>query len=538
MKNKISIWVAFLTMLVGWTQKTEFETIPLDTCVHTLLHNKDITHLKEITKYLVGKDDMVSYPLISAIIDKRLFNYKETAVTKFPGDTLYYAVYPKIKKISVQKEKLLSVKFPRNIRTQFNALAKKVNLVHPNKSIREMSFRSFKTTGVLRDVNSITSLKIHEEEEEVLLAADEAIYAIWLHSKDAVLQNQALSKLEENVNVHMLEPLEDYVALKENINIEGKQRALEIIKSIKSREKTINTIQNLFSGISLGSILLLVALGLSIIYGLGGVINMSHGEFVMIGAYTAFSVQQFFIGFLPASWFGWFFWVSLPLSFVVSGFFGLLVEKLVIRHLYSRPLESLLGTWGISLILIQLARTIFGDVTAVKSPEILSGGINVTEGLMLPYNRLFIIGLTIVMVLLTYIVFFKSSLGLKIRAVTQNRNMSASLGVSVKRIDSLTFFLGSGLAGVAGCAMTLIGNVVPNMGQTYIVDSFLVVVVGGVGKLIGTIVSAMSIGVLSKVFEFFYEAVYGKVILLLLIFFFLQYKPKGLFPDKGRHSDD
>lgn len=537
MKNKISIFVAFLMVAIGWTQEVESYSIPLDTCVNVLLH-KDATRLKEVATCLVTNDDIATYPLISAIVDKRLFVYKGTAVTKFPGDTLYYSVYPKLETISVQQEKLSEVNFPRNIRTKFNVLSKKVNLVHPNKSVREMSFRSFKTTGVLSDVDFLTSLKINEEEEEVLLAADEAIYSIWLHSNNAALQNKVLSELEENMNVHMLDPLLDYVALKENTNVEGKERAKKIIENIESREKTINVIQNLFSGISLGSILLLVALGLSIIYGLGGVINMSHGEFVMIGAYTAFSVQQFFIGFLPESWFDLFFWASLPLSFIVSGCFGLLVEKLVIRHLYSRPLESLLGTWGVSLILIQLARTIFGDVTAVKSPEILSGGINVTQGLMLPYNRLFIIGLTLVMVLLTYFVFFKSKLGLKIRAVTQNRDMSASLGVSVKRIDSLTFFLGSGLAGVAGCAMTLIGNVVPNMGQTYIVDSFLVVVVGGVGKLIGTIISALGLGVLSKVFEFFYEAVYGKVILLLIIFFFLQYKPKGLFPDKGRHSDD
>ena len=535
MKNKISVFVAFLMVLIGWSQEKEVVNIPLNTCVNVILQ-KDALRLKEVAMYLVTKDDIATYPLISAIVDKRLYKYKNTAVTKFPGDTLYYSVYPEVKAINVQKEQLSEVKLARAVRTKFNGITKKVNLVHPNKNVREMSFRSFKTTGNLSDVNFLTSLKVHEEDEDVLLAANEAIYSIWLKSNNVDLQNKALGILEEKVNVHMLEPLTDYVALTKNI--EGKTRAKNIIEDIESREKIINVVQNLFSGISLGSVLLLVALGLSIIYGLGGVINMSHGEFVMIGAYTAFSVQQFFIGFLPESWFDWFFWVSLPVSFVVSGFFGLLVERLVIRHLYSRPLESLLGTWGVSLILIQLARTIFGDVTAVKSPEILSGGISITEGLMLPYNRLFIIGLTVIMVLLTYFVFFKSKLGLKIRAVTQNRDMSASLGVSVKRIDSLTFFLGSGLAGVAGCAMTLIGNVVPNMGQTYIVDSFLVVVVGGVGKLIGTIISALGLGVMSKVFEFFYEAVYGKVILLFIIFFFLQYKPKGLFPDKGRHSDD
>ncbi len=535
MKNKISFFVTFIMLVTGWAKEVLPNNIPLDTCVQVILQ-KDVARIKEVANYIVANDDVAIYPLISAIIDKRLYSYNDRAVTKFPGDSLYYSVYPVLKSVDLSGLKIKEVKLARSVRNQFNSLVKKVNLIHPNPSIREMSFRSFKTGSSLSDIAFLESIIKNEKNKDVLLAAEEAIYSIWLSSGDVALQNKALTEIEKEVNVYMLESLTEYV--KSTTNIGGKERAENIIDDIKSREKTINIIQNLFSGISLGSVLLLVALGLSIIYGLGGVINMSHGEFVMIGAYTAFSIQQFFIAFLPESLFDFFFWVSLPFSFIVSGLFGLLVEKLVIRFLYNRPLESLLGTWGVSLILIQLARTIFGDVTAVKSPEILSGGINVAAGLILPFNRLFIIGLTVVMVLLTYFMFFKSKLGLKIRAVTQNRNMSASLGVSVKRIDSLTFFLGSGLAGVAGCAMTLIGNVVPNMGQTYIVDSFLVVVVGGVGKLIGTIISAMGIGVLSKVFEFFYEAVYGKVILLLIIFFFLQYKPKGLFSDKGRHSDD
>jgi urea transport system permease protein len=296
--------------------------------------------------------------------------------------------------------------------------------------------------------------------------------------------------------------------------------------------------QDLFSGLSLGSILVLVALGLSIIYGLAGVINMSHGEFIMIGAYSAYCVQQLFAGFLPAAWGQAAFFVSLPVSFGIAAAFGLVVEWLVIRHLYHRPLESLLATWGISLILIQLARTVFGDLTSVKAPAALSGGIEVATGVILPYNRLFILGLSILMCFLTYLLFQRTRLGLKIRAVTQNRNMSACLGISTQAIDRLTFALGSGLAGIAGCALTLIGNIVPNMGQTYIVDSFLVVVTGGVGKLAGCIASGLGIGLFSKFFEIHFEAVYGKVCMLILIVVFLQYRPKGLFPDKGRIGDE
>jgi urea transport system permease protein len=296
--------------------------------------------------------------------------------------------------------------------------------------------------------------------------------------------------------------------------------------------------QNIFSGVSLGSILILVALGLSIIYGLAGIINMSHGEFIMIGAYTTYCMQQLFIIYLPQAWFDLAFFVSLPVSFLVASMMGLLIERLVIRHLYSRPLESLLATWGISLILIQLARNIFGDLTSVKAPAALSGGFEITEGLILTYNRLFIIALSTVIFVLVYLLFQKTRLGIKIRAVTQNRNMSACVGISTKRIDMITFMIGSGLAGIAGCAITLIGNIVPNMGQTYIVDSFLVVVTGGVGKLAGCVTSGLGIGIFSKILEISFEAVYGKVLILVLIIIFLQYKPKGLFPDKGRIGDD
>ncbi|MDR0733186.1 MAG: urea ABC transporter permease subunit UrtB [Dysgonamonadaceae bacterium] len=300
----------------------------------------------------------------------------------------------------------------------------------------------------------------------------------------------------------------------------------------------IDICQNIFSGISLGSILLLVALGLNIIYGLAGVINMSHGEFIMIGAYTTYCMQQIFIAYMPQEWFHLAFYFSLPAAFVVASLFGLMVERLVIRHLYNRPLESLLATWGVSLVLIQLARNIFGDLTSVKSPALLTGGLKIAEGLILPYNRLFIIAFSAAVFAAVYFIFQKTRLGVKIRAVTQNRNMSACVGISTERIDMATFMLGSGLAGIAGWAITLIGNIVPNMGQTYIVDSFLVVVTGGVGKLAGCAASGLGIGIFSKVFEIGFEAVYGKALILILIIVFLQYKPRGLFPDKGRIAND
>ena len=309
-------------------------------------------------------------------------------------------------------------------------------------------------------------------------------------------------------------------------------------EALKSRANTLSIVQNLFSGLSLGSILIMIALGLSIIYGLAGVINMAHGEFMMIGAYTAFCVQQAFESVSAGSAGNLSFIVSLPLSFLIAGIFGLVIEKLILRKLYNRPLESLLATWGISLVFIQFARTIFGDLTSVSTPSFLSGGWEIVPQLILPYNRLFIILVTVLLVASIYYFLYKSKNGLRIRSVTQNRSMSACLGISTQKIDALTFFIGSGIAGIAGCCITLIGNVVPDMGQTYVVDSFLVVVTGGVGNLFGSVVAGLGIGQLTKILEPVFQAVYGKVIILVIIILFLQFKPRGLFPAKGRIAED
>lgn len=298
-----------------------------------------------------------------------------------------------------------------------------------------------------------------------------------------------------------------------------------------------NVFETVFRGISLSSILLMMSVGLAIVFGLMGVINMAHGELMMVGAYATFVTQEVFKAWLPASLFGSYFLVSLPVSFLVAGIFGLILEATVIRFLYGRPLETMLATWGVSLILIQLARVYFGDLTAVAAPTWLSGGVQAMVGVYLPYNRLFIIGLSILCVTGLYVVLFRSSLGLRVRAVTQNRNMSACLGIPTRKVDAYTFAFGSGLAGLAGCALTLVGNVEPGLGQNYIVDSFMVVVTGGVGKLAGTIVAALGIGSLNKFLEPSFGAVYGKVFILGLIILFLQWRPSGLFAIKGRHAD-
>ncbi|MBA1241128.1 urea ABC transporter permease subunit UrtB [Pseudomonas japonica] len=292
-----------------------------------------------------------------------------------------------------------------------------------------------------------------------------------------------------------------------------------------------------FSGLSLGSILLLAALGLAITFGLLGVINMAHGEMLMLGAYTTYVVQSAIQHYAPAA-LAWYPLLALPVAFFVTACIGMALERTVIRHLYGRPLETLLATWGISLILIQLIRVVFGAQNVeVANPAWLSGGIQVLPNLVLPYNRIVIIGFSLFVVGLTWLLLNKTRLGLNVRAVTQNRNMAACCGVPTGRVDMLAFGLGSGIAGLGGVALSQIGNVGPDLGQSYIIDSFLVVVLGGVGQLAGSICAAFGLGIANKFLEPQIGAVLGKILILALIILFIQKRPQGLFALKGRVID-
>lgn len=406
---------------------------------------------------------------------------------------------------------------------------------------RALAYSEIPDTAGPTAIDTLTNALRSETNSDALRAGREKYYALELNNATGnAIAGVYIDSLRINAGDNATQILRDYAARAAagRVRTTASAKALETADAIDRHYAWLARIQNVFSGLSLGSILILVSLGLAIVYGLAGIINMAHGEFLMIGAYTTYSIDQLFTNTLHIQNGNAFFIAALPASFLVAGAAGLLLERLVIRKLYSKPLESLLATWGVSLILIQTARTLFGDLTAVKIPPMLSGGWAIAPHLVLPHNRIFVIGLTIVVVTGLYLTLQRTRLGLQIRAVTQNRSMSACLGINTRRVDATTFFIGSGLAGLAGCAMTLIGNVVPDMGQTYIVDSFLVVVTGGVGKLAGTILAGLGIGFFSKILEAFFEAVYGKVLILLLIMLFLQFKPKGLFPDKGRMAED
>ena len=312
-------------------------------------------------------------------------------------------------------------------------------------------------------------------------------------------------------------------------------------------ESSLRTIQSalgwgeklgaLFTGISLGSILLLVALGLAITYGLMGVINMAHGELMMIGAYATYVVQILFRQYLPAA-FDWYLLVAVPISFLSAALVGAVLERLVLKHLYGRPLETLLATWGISLVLMQSVRSLFGaQNVGVENPSWMSGGVQLLSNLSLPYNRLVIIGFALFVLLGMALLISKTRLGLFVRGVTQNRPMASALGVHTARIDTYAFSLGCGIAGLAGCALSQIGNVGPDLGQNYIVDAFMVVVLGGVGQLAGTVYAAMGLGLMNKLLEGLTGAVLAKIAVLVFIIIFIQKRPQGLFAMKGRSAE-
>jgi urea transport system permease protein len=292
-------------------------------------------------------------------------------------------------------------------------------------------------------------------------------------------------------------------------------------------------IRTAFFGLSLGSILVLAAIGLSVTFGIMGVINMAHGELMMLGAYTTYVVQQVFPNAIAMSLF-----MAIPAAFLISGLVGIAIERGIVRFLYGRPLETLLATFGVSLLLQQSVRSIFSPLNrSVITPQWMSGSWEIVPGLDITFNRLYILVFSMIVFGLLLFVLRRTRLGLEMRAVTQNRAMAKAMGIRTSRIDMLTFGLGSGIAGVAGVALSQLTNVGPNLGQAYIVDSFMVVVFGGVGSLWGTLVSGLSLGVVSKLIEPAAGAVMAKIFVLIFLIIFIQKRPRGLFPQKGRAAE-
>ncbi|PCE25171.1 urea ABC transporter permease subunit UrtB [Paraburkholderia acidicola] len=363
-----------------------------------------------------------------------------------------------------------------------------------------------------------------------------------LHNPDVATRLEAVKLVAARHDLDMYELLRPLVAKKPDGSFAESdagirtvaQQGLDALDSIQRRSEIAGT---LFAGLSLGSVLLLAALGLAITYGLIGVINMAHGEFLMIGAYATYAVQNFIQHHAPGS-FDWYPLFAVPASFVAAAVVGIVLERLVLKHLYGRPLETLLTTFGVSLILIQATRMIFGAQNVqVVNPSWMSGGVTVLPNLILPYNRLAILAFSLIVVGIAWAVLTKTRLGLFVRAVTQNRRMAACVGVKTARVDSYAFAFGAGIAGLGGCALSQIGNVGPDLGQSYIIDSFMAVVLGGVGQLAGTVLGGFGLGLVSKAIEPFWGAVLAKIAVLVLIVLFIQKRPQGMFALKGRSAE-
>ena len=382
----------------------------------------------------------------------------------------------------------------------------------------------------------ISTAATNEEDDDVKTALSTLQARIDFRDGDVTKQTAALSVLADSDSPQVLVDVKKALAA-DDIDPVLKSALLDAEDSIEQRITISTWIGHLFTGLSTASILLLAALGLAITFGLLGVINMAHGELIMIGAYATYMVQNLFQAYFP-SMTGWYLVAAIPVAFLVSAIIGMVIERIIIRPLYGRELETLLATFGVSLILMQLVRMIFGAQNVeVSNVDWLSGAYQVSSSLALPFNRIAIIGFTIIILMLLVYLLNKTRFGLFVRAVTQNRQMARAVGISSARIDMLAFGLGSGLAGLAGCALAQVGNVGPDLGQTYIIDAFLVVVVGGVGQVWGAVLASLGLGVSGTVLEIGIGAVMAKIVLLVLVILFIQKRPQGLFALKGRFVD-
>jgi urea transport system permease protein len=426
------------------------------------------------------------------------------------------------------------------LKQSMDSLQMRADLKNPDSTVRRSAATRLGNSGTVGFIPLLKKILDGETDKWVRYTLEESIHRLTLLGENPEEKKSAIRELGEMGSQNALPALRELAAAPSDGSgdPEVSDLARESIRRIESWERTARWISIGFTGLSLSSILMIMALGLAIIFGLMGVINMAHGELMMLGAYTTYVIQGLFQSYLPPAAFNFYFFLSLPVSFLAVAVFGWCLERGIIKHLYGRALETLLVTWGLSLILQQAVRQFFGAANVdLITPDWLRSGVQVAVGIYFPYNRLFIIGLTVLIVVGVYYLLMRSHPGLMIQAVTQNREMSMCLGISSGKVDAYTFALGAGLAGIAGCALTLIGNVGPDLGQNYIVDSFMVVVFGGVGKLAGTIFAALGIGGLNKLIEPGMGAVFGKVLVLVLLILFLQKRPSGLFPAKGRYGD-
>jgi len=435
----------------------------------------------------------------------------------------------------IKKNKIKRISLNNKLRKYTRTIIAKSSLLSDNKKMRIEAAKTIFDSNLIELLPLISQALENEKNKNVIKALLKTQASLSLLSDDKPLINKSLDYLMKTTDPEIISVVNQFIekykteeSYKEEII-----KANNLLDKINSDIKLYKLIENLFFGLSLGSVLFIAAVGLAITFGVMGVINLAHGEMIMIGAYTTYVTQLIFPQLIEYSLF-----IALPFSFLIAGLIGVLIERLVIRHLYGRPLETLLATFGISLLLQQLVRSIFSPINMpVISPQWMSGMFNIHPALSLSYGRLYILAFSIIVFIALLTLLRKSHFGIEIRAVMQNRPMARAMGIKTNWIDSMTFGLGSGIAGIAGVALSQITNVGPNLGQSYIIDCFMVVVFGGVGNIWGTFSGAFLLGVGNKFLEPYSGAVLAKIITLIFLIVFIQKKPKGMFALKGRAAE-
>ncbi len=499
------------------------------------LSTKDFSAKFNIIEEIVLKNDPKTQFILNSLLEGKIYSIKSTKKVVFAlKEKNKYTTTGLVNNEPLgifSKSEVSKIRINNKIRKKIKTSLALLDLTHPDESTRLAAVKSTYKSISKEVFNTMQLLLKTEESEDVKNSMIVVISIYNLNSDNPSERLKAIESLEGN-----LEPIVK-VQLKKLIDKDLDERvklkAQKALKTIDSKIEIFKTVETLFFGLSFGSVLILAAIGLSITFGVMGVINMAHGELIMLGAYTTYVIQLLMPNHIDISIFA-----AIPAAFIVSGLVGIAIERGIIRHLYGRPLETLLATFGVSLVLQQIVRTIFSPLNrSVATPEWMSGAWEINGILSLTWNRLYILVFCLIVFAGLIIVLKKTSLGLQVRAVSQDRSMARAMGVRSNWIDAMTFGLGSGVAGIAGVALSQLTNVGPNLGQAYIIDSFMVVVFGGVGNLWGTLISGFSLGVINKFMEPWVGAVLAKVLILIFIILFIQKRPRGLFPQKGRSAE-
>jgi urea transport system permease protein len=499
---------------------------PLEDAVEGLAGSSD-EKIEEAVNKLAALDDPRAIGVLDALCDDRL---------RVGSDGHPYIWDSKIREVrrpltneivSPAPRPLKEVEVSNDIRRVAYPVLAQLQLGSPSADVRLAAATELSKGGSAEAPALLHKALAREKDAKVLEALKLAGARVDLQSPDLQTRIAALKTVGDSGNDEFLSELQQIV--RDDQNPQVRAAAQKALSTVVGHQRMISFVGDLLHGLSLASVLLFAALGLAITFGLLGVINMAHGEMLMLGAYATYAVQTAMHGSR------YYLFLAIPVAFLATGLVGVLIERLVIRHLYGRPLETLLATWGISLGLIQTVRLIFGaqNVT-VANPDWLSGGVEIAHGLVLPWARTAVVGFVVLVAAAVWFILQRTRFGLQVRAVTQNRSMAACLGIPTRRIDALVFGLGSAIAGLGGVALSQLGNVGPELGQSYIIDSFMVVVLGGVGKLAGAVAAALGLGIVNKLLEPLAGAVLGKIAVLGFIILFIQRRPQGLFALKGR----